>query len=132
MELFVALEELNETLLKKAVTFIRERLESAEEGAMEVELIDITEAEWDDADCEEVSTLNLLHHVQTPQRLQQTTEAMETTVEAPVGAVLSKPRGVTPPQMKLRIQVKKSCFTTHINKMGNGQKKQQTKPRQGL
>ena len=41
-ELFVELDGFNESLLKKAVSFIRQRLESADEGALEVELIDIT------------------------------------------------------------------------------------------
>ena len=45
MELFVKLDELDESLLKKAVSFIGQRQESAEEGALKVELIDITEAE---------------------------------------------------------------------------------------
>ena len=40
MELFVELDELDESLLKKAVSFIRQNLESAEDGAVEVGLID--------------------------------------------------------------------------------------------
>ena len=38
MELFVELDELDETLLKKDVSFIRQRIESAEEDAVDVEL----------------------------------------------------------------------------------------------
>ena len=45
MELFFELDKLDVSLLKKAVSFIRQRLQSAEEGAVEVELIDITKAE---------------------------------------------------------------------------------------
>ena len=42
-ELFVVLDELDESQWKTAVSFIRQGLESEEEGAMEVNLIDITE-----------------------------------------------------------------------------------------
>ena len=38
VQLFVELDELDETLLKKAISLIRQRLESAEERAVEVEL----------------------------------------------------------------------------------------------
>ena len=38
MELFVELDELDETLLKKDVSFIRQRIESAEEDAVDMEL----------------------------------------------------------------------------------------------
>ena len=56
MELFVKLDELDESLLKKAVSFIGQRQESAEEGALKVELIDITEAEGVDLLWEEIAT----------------------------------------------------------------------------
>ena len=56
VELFVELEKSDETLLKKAVSVIRQSLlESAEDGAVDVELIDITETdEQEKADCDEV------------------------------------------------------------------------------
>ena len=45
LQLFIELDTLDVSLLKKAVSVIRQRLEPAEEGAVEVELIDITETD---------------------------------------------------------------------------------------
>ena len=95
---------------------------------MEVELIDITETEQEEADCEQVCRIPLAQggaNVQTKEQPTQyttpcatttetTTETTETTVQAPVGAMPSplKPWGIAPSKMEL-IQLDKSCFIAH-------------------
>ena len=134
VELFVVLDELDEALLKKAITFIWQRLlESAEENDVEVELIvDITEADQDEANCKEIKEFcsaqggavvvgTLEHPTESTTPCATTTEtitaATETTVvKAPVGAAVpspSKARGIAQSQME-QIQINsKSCFSFH-------------------
>ena len=123
VELFFKLDELDETLLKKAVSFIGQTLESAEEGAVKVELINITEAnhhqdkneeeqvELPSAGTPEQGTTEPITPI-TTEPTTSTTEATETTVEAPAIAVpsLLKARGVAPSPMDL-IPFNKNCFS---------------------
>ena len=112
MELFIELDELDECLLKKAVSFVRQRLESAEGGAVEVEFIEITDGP-DEGDSNAV--------VAATQSTESTvgacvvaaeTESTEPTVGAPDAAPVPSPlmaRGTTPTHADL-IPIKRDCF----------------------
>ena len=100
VELFVGLDEVEEMLLKRAISFTRQRLESAEDSAEEVGLIDITEANQEEVDCKEIIGFapapgGAIHTLEKPTKstvpcatttettTAEVTEATETTVEAP-------------------------------------------------